>query len=121
MDFLLQYAQRCSCWPCIDVRCARGHQGGGRAQGAPKQQLALPLLILLGQQLRVIALQTESTHLKLVAELYDKAEQTLLQVPHLTCRDAHVVSVPHHDSTPQHVVLPCPEVAELYKVRVIYA
>jgi len=48
-------------------------------QGTPEQQLALPLLILLGQQLRVIALQTDSTHLKLVAELYDRAEQTLLQ------------------------------------------
>ena len=72
----------------------------GRAQGSPKQQLALPLLILLGQQLRVIALQTESTHLKLVAELYDKAEQTLLQVPGPSCRgaDLHVASVPHHSS-----------------------
>jgi len=36
--------------------------------------------VLLGQQLRLISLQTESPHLKLVAELYDKAEQTLLQV-----------------------------------------
>ena len=50
------------------------------AQGPREQQLALPLLLLLGQQLRVIALQTESPHLKLVAELYDKASQTLLQV-----------------------------------------
>jgi hypothetical protein len=49
-------------------------------QGPREQQLALPLLLLLGQQLRVIALQTESPHLKLVAELYDKASQTLLQV-----------------------------------------
>lgn len=49
-------------------------------QGPGEQQLALPLLLLLGQQLRVIALQTESPHLKLVAELYDKASQTLLQV-----------------------------------------
>ena len=48
-------------------------------QGPREQQLALPLLLLLGQQLRVIALQTESPHLKLVAELYDKASQTLLQ------------------------------------------
>ena len=52
-------------------------------QGPREQQLALPLLVLLGQQLRIIALQTDTPHLKLVAELYDKAEQTLLQVPAL--------------------------------------
>lgn len=34
----------------------------------------------MGQQQQVIAVQMEHAHLKLVAELYDKAEQTLLQV-----------------------------------------
>ena len=38
-----------------------------------------PLLILLCQQKRLITLQTGYSHLKLVAELYDSCQETLLQ------------------------------------------
>jgi len=47
------------------------------SQGAPQEQLALPLLIMLAQQRRYIAAQTDSPHLKLIAELYDKCQETL--------------------------------------------
>ncbi|RMZ55769.1 hypothetical protein APUTEX25_005810, partial [Auxenochlorella protothecoides] len=43
------------------------------------KQLALPLLILLAQQKRLITLQAGYSHLKLVAELYDSCQETLLQ------------------------------------------
>lgn len=39
----------------------------------------MPLLILLCQQRRLITLQSDLAHLKLVAELYDSCQQTLLQ------------------------------------------
>eukprot|EP00887_Chlorella_sp_A99_P001761 scaffold19.g1761.t1 len=45
----------------------------------PEQQLALPLLILLAQQRKLIVLQTQSPHLKLIAELYDKCHETCTQ------------------------------------------
>ena len=46
--------------------------------------------MLLGQQLRIIALQTESQHLKLVAELYDKAAESLVQVRHRAMTNPNV-------------------------------
>ena len=49
------------------------------AQGPPREQLALPLLVLLAQQRRLLALDPPSPHLKLVAELYDKCAETLAQ------------------------------------------
>lgn len=39
----------------------------------------MPLLILLCQQRRLITLQSDLSHLKLVAELYDSCQRTLLQ------------------------------------------
>lgn len=42
--------------------------------------LAVPLLVMLGQQRRHIAAVTESSHLKFIAELYDKCQETLMQV-----------------------------------------
>lgn len=47
--------------------------------GAPEQQLMLPLLILLAQQRKLIALQPPSPHLKLTSELLDKCHETTLQ------------------------------------------
>ena len=49
-------------------------------QGMPQEQLALPLLVLLGQQRRYIAVQTQTGPLKLIAELYDKAQESLYLV-----------------------------------------
>ncbi|GAB4813521.1 hypothetical protein N2152v2_000567, partial [Parachlorella kessleri] len=45
-------------------------------QGPREQQLALPLLILLAQQRKLITLTTQSSHLKLIAELYDKCQES---------------------------------------------
>jgi THO complex subunit 2 len=47
--------------------------------GPPAQHLAAPLLVLLAQQRKLITLQPQSTHLKLVAELYDKCHEATLQ------------------------------------------
>lgn len=47
--------------------------------GPPAQQLAIPLLILLAQQRKLITLQPQSFHLKLVAELYDKCHEVTMQ------------------------------------------
>ncbi|KAK9815918.1 hypothetical protein WJX72_011962 [[Myrmecia] bisecta] len=64
---------------------ARGHQRGAARllnalqQGPKEQQLALPLLILLAQQRHAIAIQMDSPHMKLIAELYDKCQETVLQ------------------------------------------
>jgi hypothetical protein len=41
--------------------------------------LALPLLVMLAQQRQHIAAATDSPHLKLIAELYDKCQETLYQ------------------------------------------
>ena len=41
--------------------------------------LTLPLLILLAQQRKAIAVTTSSPHIKLIAELYDKTHETCLQ------------------------------------------
>lgn len=46
---------------------------------SPEQRLALPLLLLLAQQRKLITLQTQSPHLKLIAELYDKCHETCIQ------------------------------------------
>jgi THO complex subunit 2 len=47
--------------------------------GPPEQQLAGPLLVLLAQQRRLIAIQPGATHLKLVAEELDKCHETTVQ------------------------------------------
>ena len=52
-------------------------------QGMPQEQLALPLLVMLAQQRRFIAIQTQSGPLKLIAELYDKAQESLYLVRQL--------------------------------------
>ena len=49
-------------------------------QGTPQEQLALPLMVMLAQQRRYIAVQTETGPLKLIAELYDKAQESLYLV-----------------------------------------
>lgn len=47
--------------------------------GPKEQQLALPLLLLLAQQRKLITLNPPSSHLKLVAELYDKCQEATVQ------------------------------------------
>jgi THO complex subunit 2 len=42
-------------------------------------KLAIPLLILIGQQRSSIIFNTESVHLKLIGDLYDKCQETFLQ------------------------------------------
>lgn len=49
-------------------------------QGVPEEQLALPLLVMLAQQRRFIAVQSQTGPLKLIAELYDKAQESLYLV-----------------------------------------
>ena len=49
-----------------------------------QDKLALALLGMLAQQRRYIAAATDSRHLKLIAELYDKCQETLYQVPLLS-------------------------------------
>ena len=49
-------------------------------QGTPEEQLALPLMVMLAQQRRFIAVQTQTGPLKLIAELYDKAQESLYLV-----------------------------------------
>ena len=49
-------------------------------QGMPEEQLALPLLVMLAQQRRFIAVQSQTGPLKLIAELYDKAQESLYLV-----------------------------------------
>jgi hypothetical protein len=51
--------------------------------GSVEQQLAVPMLVLLAQQRKLITLQPPSTHLKLVAELYDKCHEITLQYAEL--------------------------------------
>lgn len=60
---------------------ARGRQRLLRAlcTGPPNDQLAVPLLILLAQQRKLITLQPQSSHLKLVAELYDRCQEVTVQ------------------------------------------
>jgi len=53
--------------------------GAVRNQGAPHERVALPLLVVMAQQRRRIARDTDSPHLKLIAELYDKCDLVLLQ------------------------------------------
>ena len=52
-------------------------QTGTCLQGAPEQHLALPLVILMAQQLQVIASDQETTSLMRTAELYDRCQETL--------------------------------------------
>lgn len=51
-----------------------------RCQGLPQERVALPLLVVMAQQRRRIPRDTDSPHLKLIAELYDKCDIVLLQV-----------------------------------------
>ncbi|KAG1660029.1 hypothetical protein FOA52_010014 [Chlamydomonas sp. UWO 241] len=48
-------------------------------RGRPERHLALPLLVLIAQQRHVIATQTESKHVKLIAEMYDRCQETCKQ------------------------------------------
>jgi len=47
--------------------------------GPEHDQLAIPLLILLAQQRKLITLQSQVSHLKLVAELYDRCQEVTVQ------------------------------------------
>lgn len=47
--------------------------------GSDGPPLALPLLILIAQQEDIVAINTESRHLKLIAELNDKCHETLFE------------------------------------------
>ena len=47
--------------------------------GPPRSHLALPLMILLGQQRDVIATRTEGRHVKLISEMYDKCQEACKQ------------------------------------------
>ena len=46
--------------------------------GSDGQQIAVPLLVLLAQQRRLVALQPSSQHLKTVTELFDKVQEALV-------------------------------------------
>lgn len=46
-------------------------------QGEPGQRLAMPLLILMAQQLHVIESDQELHSIKSTAELYDRCQETL--------------------------------------------
>ena len=46
-------------------------------QGAPQEQLALSLLVMLSQQRRYISVQTQTGPLKLITELLDRAQESL--------------------------------------------
>jgi THO complex subunit 2 len=48
-------------------------------QGPPDRQLLVPLLILLAQQRRLITMQAQTSHLKLVAETYDRCQEVTMQ------------------------------------------
>ena len=64
-----------------DRATTRGRQRLLRAlcTGPLNDQLAVPLLILLAQQRKLITLQPQSSHLKLVAELYDRCQEVTVQ------------------------------------------
>ena len=47
--------------------------------GSENDQLVIPLLILLAQQRKLITLQSQVSHLKLVAELYDRCQEVTVQ------------------------------------------
>ena len=47
--------------------------------GPPESHLALPLMILIGQQRNVIATQTIGRHVKLISEMYDKCQEACKQ------------------------------------------
>jgi THO complex subunit 2 len=47
--------------------------------GSENDQLVMPLLILLAQQRKLITLQSQVSHLKLVAELYDRCQEVTVQ------------------------------------------
>ncbi len=47
--------------------------------GSETDQLVMPLLILLAQQRKLITLQSQVSHLKLVAELYDRCQEVTVQ------------------------------------------
>lgn len=49
-------------------------------QGSPEHHTLVPLLILLAQQMQIIAASHTSSQLKFIAELSDKCQQTLYQV-----------------------------------------
>ena len=55
-------------------------------QGSPEEQLALPLLVMLAQQRRYIAVQTQKGPLKLISDLCDKALESLYLVRRLCMR-----------------------------------
>ena len=64
--------------------------GGVLVQGAPQEQLALSLLVMLAQQRRYISVQTQTGPLKLITELLDRAQESL----HLVRRGSTSLSLP---------------------------
>lgn len=52
-------------------------------QGLPTNHTLVPLLILLSQQMSIIAAKTESKDLKFIADQFDKCQQTMYQVRYL--------------------------------------
>lgn len=49
-------------------------------QGPPSSHTLVPLLILLSQQMSIIAAKQSSSQLKFIADQFDKCQQTLYQV-----------------------------------------
>ena len=47
--------------------------------GPYKHHIALPMIVLMAQQRKLLTLQSEATHLKLVAELYDRCQEVIAQ------------------------------------------
>ena len=61
---------------------------GVLVQGAPQEQLALSLLVMLAQQRRYISVQTQTGPLKLITELLDRAQESL----HLVSRSSEFLN-----------------------------
>jgi hypothetical protein len=58
-------------------------------QGLPPKHLAIPLAILIAQQLQYITYATKTTHLKLIAGMHNKVHDAMLQVSLGVCYAMH--------------------------------
>ncbi len=88
-DHVLKHQHQGSSCPNVPQEMQRRLLGQERngwqllVQGSPEEQLALPLLVMLAQQRRYIAVQTQKGPLKLISDLCDKALESLYLVRRL--------------------------------------
>ena len=76
----------CNITVSSDVHRHIGAATGSCEQGPPQQHTLVPLVILLAQQMQIIASSHTSTQLKVIADLVDKCQQTLYQVRPGCCK-----------------------------------